>query len=186
MRKILKYGAALIAASVLLSGCETMQPASYANYGDNTFTLRKFNGAKLRVSSINDQSHFDSSCRLVGPIKTAGNRPIAEFIKDSFNDELKFAGTFSDDQSTTELTATLQSASFSSMSGFTGGHWDFSLQLTNPASGRTVTGNAQYEFDSGFDAATACRNVSNALTPAVQRLINKTMSDPSFASLIGK
>src|SRR4051812_19158627 len=107
MNRFAICAAALIAAATL-SPCETMQPATYANYGDNTFALRKLDGAKVRLSSLNDQSKFDSGCRMVGPIKAAGSRPVAEFIKDAFNDELKFAGLYSDDQAATELTATLR------------------------------------------------------------------------------
>jgi hypothetical protein len=163
-----------------------MQPASYANYGDNTFALRKFAGAKVRVGTVNDQSAFDSSCRLAGPIKTAGSRPLAEFIRDSLNDELKFAGLYSDDPGTVQLDATLLQASFSSMTGLVRGHWTFSLQLSNRQNGRSLTANTNYDFDSGFDAQTACMNVSNALTPAVQRLINKAVTDPAFPGLIGR
>ncbi|MBN9567314.1 MAG: hypothetical protein J0H30_03665 [Alphaproteobacteria bacterium] len=183
-----KTAAALCAVvmGLVLAGCETMQPASYANYGDNTFALHKFEGAKLRLGTITDQSNFDSGCRLVGPIKTSGNRPLAEFIRDSFNDELKFAGLYSDDPDTTRLTATLQAAGFSSMSNMTRGHWTFSLQLANPANGRTLVANSSYDFDSGFSAAVACANVSNALTPAVQRLINTAVTDPQFRALIAQ
>lgn len=175
-----------LAAGVLLSGCQTMQPASYANYGDNTFTLRKFTGTKLHILSINDQSKFNTGCRMAGPIETAGKRPIAEFIRDSFNDELKFANLYSDDADATGLNATLNSAEFSSMTGLTRGYWSFSLQIANPANGKSLTANSRYDFDSGFDAGTACMNTSNALTPAVQRLIYKAVSDPSFGSVIGQ
>lgn len=178
--------AALIAAGTLLAGCQTMQPASYSNYGDNTFTLRKLTGAKVRVASMNDLSKFDSGCRMAGPIKTAGNRPIAEFVRDSMNDEFKFAGIYSDDPGTTELSATLNSGEFSSMTGLTRGYWSFSLQLANPSTGKSLTAVSRYDFDSGFDAQTACMNTSNALTPAVQRLIYKAVSDSEFGALLGR
>jgi len=181
-----KIAAAIGAVSVLLAGCQTMQPASYSNYGDNAFTLRKLAGAKVRVASMNDLSKFDTGCRMVGPIKTAGSRPIAEFIRDSLNDEFKFAGIYSDDPGTAELIATLNSGEFSSMTGLTRGYWTFSLQLANPASGKSLTATSRYDFDSGFDAATACMNTSNALTPAVQRLIYKAVSDSEFNALVGR
>jgi hypothetical protein len=183
----MKYlvAAAFLAVGTLLAGCQTMQPASYSNYGDNTFTLRKLAGAKVRVASINDLSKFDSGCRMVGPIKTAGNRPLAEFVRDSLNDEFKFAGIYSDNPGTTELSATLNSGEFSSMSALTQGYWSFSLQLANQATGKSLTAASRYNFDSGFDAATACMNTSNALTPAVQRLIYKAVSDSEFGALLG-
>jgi hypothetical protein len=181
-----KFAAVAAVAAVCLAGCTTVQPASYANYADNTYTLRKLEGAKVRVGTFTDASNFDSGCRLLGPTKTAGDRPVPEFIKDSFNDELKFAGLYSDDPSTVNLDASLQAAKFSSMSGMTQGYWSFSLKLSNGANGRSLTANSQYNFDSGWDADTACRNVTNALTPAVQRLINKAVTDSSFPSLIGR
>lgn len=176
--------AALIAAGVVLAGCQTMQPASYSNYGDNTFALRKLTGARVRVISMSDLSKFDSGCRMAGPIKTAGNRPLAEFIRDSLNDELKFASLYSDEPGATELDATLNSGEFSSMTALTRGYWTFSLQLANKGSGKSLTAVSRYDFDSGFDAQTACMNTSNALTPAVQRLIYKAVSDPGFATLV--
>jgi hypothetical protein len=178
--------AAVAALGLLMAGCSTIQPASYANYGDNTFALRKVSGAKVRVVSMNDLSKFDSGCRMAGTMKTAGNRPMAEFIKDSLNDELKFAGLYSDDPGTSELSATLNSAEFSSMTNLTRGFWSFSLQVSNRANGRSLVENSRYDFDSGFDAMTACMNSANAITPAVQRLIYKVVSDPSFPGLVGR
>lgn len=178
--------ATFVAAAALLAGCTTMQPASYANYGDNTFALRKITAGKARIVSMRDLSKFDSGCRMVGPIKTAGNRPLAEFIRDSFNDEFKFAGIYSDEPGTAELDAILNSGEFSSMTAMTRGYWSFSLQISNRTNGKSLTANSRYDFDSGFDAATACMNTSNALTPAVQRLIYKAVSDSSFISLISR
>jgi hypothetical protein len=147
--------------------------------------LRKFAGTKVRISSMTDLSKFDTGCRMAGPIETAGKRPIAEFIRDSFNDELKFADLYSNDPGTVELSTTLNSGEFSSMTGLTRGYWTFSLQVANPANGKSLTAVSRYDFDSGFDAPTACMNTSNALTPAVQRLIYKAVSDPSFGNVIG-
>jgi PBP1b-binding outer membrane lipoprotein LpoB len=178
--------AAALAAGLLLAGCQTMQPASYSNYGDNTFTLRKLTGAKVRIVSMNDLSKFDSGCRMAGPIETAGKRPLAEFIRDSFNDELKFAGLYSDEPDAMELSTTLNSGEFSSMTGLTRGYWTFSLQVSNRQNGKSLTAISRYDFDSGFDAVTACMNTSNALTPAVQRLIYKAVSDPGFPNLVGR
>jgi hypothetical protein len=173
------------ALAIALAACQTMPSATYSNFGDNTYALHKLEGAKVRLGVMTDNSGFDSGCRLVGPIKTAGNRPIAEFIRDAFNDEFKFAGVYSDEAAAANLTGTLRSAEFTSMTGMTQGHWSFSVQLSNPANGKSLTASTEYDFDSGFIAEDACRNVSNALTPAVQRLINKAVADPSFPELIG-
>jgi hypothetical protein len=44
--------------------------------------------------------------------------------------------------------------------------------------------NNKYTFKSGFDAITACNATADALTPAVQDLINATVNDPKFALLM--
>jgi len=168
-----------------LSACETMQPANYSNFADNTVALRMYPNAKVNVVALSDQSMFDPSCRLVGPVKASGGRTIPQFVQDSYNDELKFANLYSADQSAAKLNATLVSAKFSSSSGLTEGWWDFTVKLANPANNRELTTSYKYDFHSGFAAEVACSNTSQALTPAVQRLINKSVTDPGFLALIG-
>jgi hypothetical protein len=69
---------------------------------------------------MTNQSAFDLGCLLVGPIEVSGNRPMFQFIQDSFNDEFKFAGVYSDDPDAVQLAATLTEARFSSMTGLIG------------------------------------------------------------------
>jgi hypothetical protein len=180
----------IFAAMVLLSGCQTPQPASYSNYADNTFLLRQHGNVKVRVVSITDRSDLNNACRGIGEIRTTGDRTIPHFIRDSLNDELKFAGIYSDEPSATQLEATLHAANFSSMSGITGGYWSFSLGLKNPVSGQQVTTDYRYQFESGLagglDGVAACQNTSASLAPAVQRLLNKAITDPAFGNLIAR
>ena len=182
MRYIPSIAATLMALA--LSACETMSPATYANFADNSLTLRMFSTSKVVIASMNDQSNFNSGCRLVGPITASGNRTIPKFVEDSFNEELKFAGIYSTDADAAKLNLTLTAASFSSTSNLTSGWWDFGLRLDNPANNRSVTATSKYEFQSGFNATVACQNTSQALTPAVQRLINSAVSNPDFRALI--
>jgi hypothetical protein len=179
-------GITVVLLAFSLSACETMQPANYSNFADNSLALRMYPNTKVAVAALNDQSMFDPSCRLVGPVKASGNRTIPQFIQDSFNDELKFANLYSTDQSSAKLNATLISAKFSSSSGLTEGWWDFTIKLANPANNKELTTSYKYDFHSGFAAEVACSNSSQALTPAVQRLINKTVTDPTFPALIAR
>ncbi len=172
--------------AITLSACETMEPANYSNFADNSLALRKLPNAKATVASMDDQSKFDAGCRLVGPVKASGNRTIPQFIQDSYNDELKFANLYSTDPTAATLAATLISAKFSSSSGLTEGWWDITIKLSKPANNRDLTTSYKYDFHSGFAAAVACSNTSQALTPAVQHLINKTVTDPAFPALIGQ
>src|SRR5262245_19725121 len=135
----------LVSASALaLAGCESMSPATYANFADNVVALRNYGNAKVAVVSMNDQSKLDAGCRLVGPITASGNRTIPQFIQDSFNEELKFANIHSLDQGAAQLRMTLVTAEFSSMSGLTNGWWDLAVNIENPAYGRSMTTSSRY------------------------------------------
>lgn len=181
MRKSFMIAAVLVVGT-LLAGCSTMTPTSYAPYADNNVALRKFDGTTVHIASFTDASNFDPACRLMGPIQASGNRSVAQFVSDSFNDEFKFAGIHG---SGTALQGRLDKAVFSSMDGLTNGSWELTATLTNPANGKSLTASARYQFPSGFDAMTACTQTAQALTPAVQRLVNAAVSDSKFAELLG-
>ncbi|RJF88720.1 hypothetical protein D3874_18435 [Oleomonas cavernae] len=142
--------------------------------------LRKLDQARTRAATITDQSNFDEGCRMVGPIKVSGNRTLATFIRDSFNDELKFAGVFDDTQTKPALNAALTRAAFSSSAGLTSGWWDLAWTLTNPTNGKSLSATIKYDFSTNFVGEIACKNVAEALVPAVQLLINKTVTSPEF------
>jgi hypothetical protein len=169
-----------------LAACSTQTPSVYSNYADNTLALRKIDPVRTRVASISDQSAFDENCRMVGPIKLSGNRTLAKFISDSFNDELKFAGVFDETQTKPALNAVLVRAAFSSSAGLTSGWWDLAWTLTNPATGKSLASSVKYDFSTNFVGEIACKNVAEALVPAVQLLINKTVTSPEFRGLIAR
>ncbi len=106
---------------------------------------------------------------------------IPQFVEKAFNDELKFAGIYSDRGMA--LTGTLTKISFSSTKGLTNGNWDLSLTLTS-SNGKSAHVESSYDFKSGFDAITACNQTAQALGPAVQDLIKKAVADPQFGGLI--
>ena len=121
-----------------------------------------------------------------------------QFVQDSFNDAFKFAGVYSDDPDAVQLSATLTEGQFSTFKGdsnenssLTSGWWDngwwvFAVTLSNPANGRQVTTISRYDFTSAVRFRAACQNTSQALTPAVQRLINDVVRDPGFGPLIAR
>jgi len=168
---------------VMLSACSTMTPSTYAPSADNNVALRKLAGAQVNIVSITETKKFDAGCRMMGPIKASGSRSVAQFVKDSFNDEFKFANVYGPNVA---LEATLTNVAFSSMSGLTGGWWEFDLTLKNPKTGHTLMAQSRYEFPSGFDAMTACMQTAQALTPGVQLLIKNTVTQPGFALLVGR
>jgi hypothetical protein len=158
-----------------------MQPPRYAISVDNIQIMKGFNGAKAELAYLNQNANFDSNCRMMGPIEPADNKTLPQFIAKAFNDEFKMAGIYSKEGS--RITGDIIKVEFSSITGLTSGYWDIGLVLKN-SNGKTLSINNKYSFKSGFDAITACNATADALTPAVQDLINAAVSHPEFVELL--
>ena len=172
---------AIFVLAVLTTGCSTMTTARYSVSIDNNQALKEYTGAAVRVTSIGAPASYNSNCRLMGPIQASDGMSIPQFVEKAFNDELKFAGIYSDKG--VALTGTLTKIQFSSMAGLTNGWWDLGLTLTS-SNGNAMSTENRYDFKSGFDDITACNQTAQALGPAVQDLLKKVVTDPSFAPLI--
>lgn len=166
---------------ILVSGCSTMTPARYSMSVDNNQALKQYAGAAIKVASIEAAGKYDSNCRLMGPIKASDNMTIPQFVEKAFNDEFKLANVYSENG--VLLTGKLTKIAFSSVNGLTNGVWSLDLSLAS-SNGKSLSIASQYNFKSGFDAITACNQTAQALTPAVQDLIKKTILDPKFSELI--
>lgn len=171
-------------SGMALTACSTMTPSSYAPSADTNVALRKLEAVKVRVANVQDTADYDANCRLMGPIQASGNRSIPEFIKDSFNDEFKFASLYSDAAEAVRLNAVVEKVKFSSSSGLTNGWWELRVRLQNLDTNYELVAETHYAFKSGFDAITACNQTAQALTPAVQKLITQAVENPDFARLL--
>jgi hypothetical protein len=172
---------ALCVAVLLFTGCSTMTPARYAVSVDNNLALKKYEGSRVKVVSMAPPASFDPNCRLMGPIQASDGMTIPQFVQKAFNDELKFANLYAEDGVT--LDGNFTTIAFSSTSGLTNGWWELDLALKS-SNGKSMNVSNRYEFKSGFDAITACNQTAQALGPAVQDLIKKTVTDPQFAALL--
>lgn len=172
----------VILSALALSACSTMQPPRYAVSVDNVQILKQYEGAKASVSSLTQTANFDANCRLMGPIEPADGLTIPEFIAKAINDEFKMSEVYSPEGN--QISGEITKIEFSSMDGLTNGYWDIGITLRS-TNGRALSVDNKYSFKSGFDAITACNATADALTPAVQDLINATVANPEFASLIG-
>ncbi len=177
MRRVL----ALSGVALLSAACSTMTPARYSVSIDNNQVLKQFAGSKARVVSITAATDYDANCRLMGPIQASDGMTIPQFIEKALNDELKFANIYADQG--TALTGRLTKVAFSSTSGLTNGWWDLAVTLTS-SNGKSMSAENRYEFKSGFDGITACNQTAQALGPAVQDLIKKTVTDARFGDLL--
>lgn len=171
----------MLIALLMLSACSTMQPPRYAISVDNIQKLKTYEDAKVEFISLNQSANFNSNCRLMGPIEPADGLTIPQFVSKAFNDELKMAELYSKDG--TKLSGDITKVEFSSISGLTNGYWDIGLKL-NSSNGQSLSVSNKYTFKSGFDAITACNATADALSPAVQDLIYKTVTHPEFGKLL--
>jgi hypothetical protein len=164
-----------------LTGCSTMTPARYSVSMDNNQALKQYAGSAARLVSLAPPAEYSPNCRLMGPIQASDGMTIPQFVEKAFNDELKFAGVYAENGPA--LTGTIDHIEFSSTAGLTNGWWDLAWTLKS-GNGRSLSVQNRYGFKSGFDAVTACNQTAQALGPAVQDLIRKTVTDARFGELI--
>ena len=168
-------------AALMLSACSTMQPPRYSISVDNIQKLKTYEGAKAEIVTLNQSASFESNCRLMGPIEPADGLTCSQFISKAFNDEFKMAEVFSTDG--TKISGDITKIEFSSITGLTNGYWDIGLKLDS-SNGESLSVSNKYTFKSGFDAITACNATADALSPAVQDLIQATIDHPKFSLLL--
>ena len=148
---------------------------------DNNQALKKYEGSRVKITSISSLVSYDEGCRGGQPIQASDGMTIPQFIEKAFNDELKAANVYSD--TGVLLTGSLTKIEFSSSEGLTHGWWDMALRLTS-SNGKSMSTNSHYEFKSAFNGITACNRTAQALGPAVQDLIKKAVTDPQFKVLL--
>ena len=124
---------------------------------------------------------FNSTCRMMGPIKLPEGASVSEYIKKAFNDELKVAGLYS--ESGRKILGNITDISFSSMDGVVNGEWSITI-VWKSSNGNALEVSNKYKFRSGLDALTACIATANAFPLAAQGLIHATITNPNFEKLL--
>ncbi len=167
-----------------LTACSTFTPHRYNISADNNIALKSIGASNINVGVFkNLETEFDNNCRAAGPILPPDGLSFEEYIKNALEDELKIAGMFNDISPTVTLTGAIEKLSFSSSRGLTGGYWNIGLRVTS-SNGKSVYVTERYEFNSGFDALTACKQTAEAYCFAVQNLIGKLIKSPDFKGLV--
>lgn len=169
---------ATLAAALALTGCAyTTSP-----YSASAANVEKIRAAKIKPVAVGTFTAAEPGrdsilCRAAGPVTVKPN--FEEYIKQAFVEELKIAGAY-DSNAQTVLTGRIDSIDFSS--GMTDGNWTIALTVSNNKS-QSVSAKAIQPFAGSFVADKACQEVAQAFSPAVQRVIAETVSNPSFKSL---
>lgn len=181
MKRIIWSSSVLLVVS--LSSCSTYMPQRYTISADNNVALKASGGSDINVGIVRGPASFDNSCRAAGPISPPDDMSFEAYIRKALIDELKIAGMFNDHAPRITLTGAVEQLSFSSTRSVTGGTWDIGLRVVS-SNGRSTFVAEHYEFKSGFDAVTACKQTAEAFLPAVQDLIGKLVKSPDFRGLI--
>ena len=175
--------AAIAAAALTLSACETPTTQRYAVSANNNQAIKNLGVAGVSVGSFAAPAGFSSNCRALGPMQVADKMTHTDYIRHAFEDELKIAGAYASGTPRVTITGTVNKLEFSSSYHLTGGYWDIDLGLSS-TNGHSMTVTEHYEFDSGFAAPEACRNTAEAFSRAVQDLVGKAVTSPEFPTLV--
>lgn len=183
MLKIAKVCLITISA-VVMASCSTTNSIPYKASTSNVITIQnnlKASNKKVTLGTFSMASGVteDLMCRLMGPVKVAPGKTMSTFIKEAFQEELFLAQAY-DSDAPVKIEGVIEKMSFSSVSP---ANWELSMRLSsNKSPGYSVT--VKYNYDTSFDAISACRNVADAFSPAVQELLRQVVSNPQFTQLI--
>jgi hypothetical protein len=173
------------ATLAVLAGCSTTaNTVPYDSSPKNTINiqrasqdgLHKVNFARVDAAPGAIKSLF---CRGLGEISVTPGKTPEAFIEQAYQEELLAAGVYSSAAPVT-LKGTIDNLSFSSVSP---PYWDLALTLWS-SNGVRYSTETRYRFKGSYAAASACENVANAFTPAVQDLVEQSIADPQFSRLI--
>lgn len=184
-RKEMKKCATVLSALLvfLLTACSTYMPQRYSISADNNVALKSVGVRSINVGTFKGPTNFDNYCRAAGPIAPPDGMSFEAYIQKAIVDEFKVAGLFDDQSPKVTLTGIVEQLSFSSSRGITGGSWDIGLRV-NSSNGKSTFVGEHYEFNSGFEAPTACKQTAEAYLPAVQNLIGKLVISQEFRGLV--
>ncbi len=173
----------LLAATFVLAACQPLTIQRYAISADNNQAIKAIGATGIGIKVFTSDADFDFHCRAVGAIQASDNVSYTQYIQKAFEDELKIAGAYASASPRVTLGGRVNVLDFSSNVNVTRGYWKIGITLDS-SNGKSLTVNEIYEFDSGVEPISACRNTADAYSRAVQNLVGKAFKHPSFADLV--
>lgn len=170
-------------SALLITGCATTNSIPYKASTSNVITIQnelKKSNTKVTLGdfSVANGVEQELTCRMLGPVKVAPGKNLSAYIKEAFQEELFMAQAY-DTGASVKIDGVIEKIAFSSVSP---ANWEIVMRISsNKSAGYTVT--VKYDYDTSFDAWSACRNVADAFAPAVQELLKKVVTHPQFAQL---
>ena len=168
----------LIAAIFLLAGCETFSIQKYSLSPVNTDAIKgAMSSGQVSSFAVGEftaasPGHFEMRCGINGLVRTPQHIPFEKYIREAFIDELKQAGAYSLDQIEAGgvITGHLDKIEMNSDNG----SWDIDLTIKFKT-GAYFTVSESYQYEGA-----SCEQTSAALVPAVQALIHRIITHPTF------
>ncbi len=181
MKKIILLS--LLGSAVFITGCETTSSRPYSASTKNIIAFKKAipTGKTVNVGDFKAAEGVDTepSCRALGALEVSPGKTPMEFIEDAFREEIFEADAY--DESGTLLSGTITKLKPDSIGK---GTWTIGLNMASPKNPAGIDVSTLYEFKSSYSAISACQNVIDAFTPAVQETISKVIAHPEFQSLL--
>lgn len=183
MRNLMKT-VVVAGIAALLVGCSTTNSIPYKASTSNVITLQntlKQSNTKVNLGTFSLGNGIDEElmCRMLGPVKVAPGKSLSTFIKEAFQEELFLAQAY-DTNAPVTIEGRIEKLAFSSVSP---ANWEITMRVSsNKSTGYSVA--IKYNYDTSFDAWSACKNVADAFSPAVQELLRQVVSNPQFAQLV--
>lgn len=171
----------LLIAGLVSTGCSSYNVSKYSASIENINSMKSIK-RKVNVGDFTAKVKGQSKimCRGAGDVGFPNKMTFAQYIKDAFTSELKFAEKF-DPKSKITINGYLNEVDFNSNIGTA--NWILKLEATSSNSKKIII-NTKYEFEGSFVADRACSEVAQAFIPAVQKLINDTIKHKNFKNLI--
>jgi hypothetical protein len=167
--------------AIYISGCSS-NTSKYGASFENIETLKNYNGVQVAVKPFTSVKPGQSgiTCRGVGSVVTPNKESFESYIHNAFVSELKVAGIYKE-QSEITLNAHFTEIDFNSNVG--NGKWIFELTASSN-NDKTVQISTRHEFSTNWVGSTACQQIAQEFSPAVQFLIRDLITNPKFKELI--
>lgn len=179
MRKLIL--SILLAAAV--AGCSTYAADRYAVSVDSQAELRQASRsptAKIAVEPFTaaEPGQNQLECRAAGPVRTPDGESFEDYVRKALIDQLQLAELYAPG-APNRISGRLNEINFGSFEGI----WFLDLTITD-TSGRSFTAHENYDYETSVIGQTACAQTAQALMPAVQNLIHKVVSHPTFLKMV--
>lgn len=172
-----------VSLALILAGCSTTNSIPYKASTENVIAIQsslKGSNKTVKVGSVSMLPGVEEAplCRLMGPVKVAPGKSIAQYLNDALLEEL-FLAQVHNQNSTNIIDIKIERLAFSSVSP---ANWDIAVRVSSSNSPGYSTA-VKYAFDTSWDAMSACKNVADAFGPATQSLIKQIVTNSQFSSL---